>query len=194
MSRTDFRVSLAFLALSVFTFSGCERNMRFQPKLKPYREFSFFSDGRSQRPPVASTIARGQLHEDELLHTGKVNGTVSDQLPFPVTKELLERGQERYDIYCSVCHDRTGSGRGMVVRRGFSQPPSFHIERLQKSPAGYFFGVITNGYNRMPAYAAQIPVKDRWAIVAYLRALQLSQDAKISDVPQDERKDLEDNP
>ena len=189
MSRNKLALALAFL--SAIGLSACERNMRFQPKLKYYRAFSFFEDGRSERPPVPGTIARGQLRDDELLYTGKINGKVADEFPFPVTKEVLERGHERFDIYCSVCHDRVGRGQGMIVRRGYSPPPSYHTDRLRKAPVGHFFDVMTNGFGQMPRYAPQVPVKDRWAIAAYIRALQLSENARLSDVPQDERQKLE---
>ncbi|HXF06898.1 MAG TPA: cytochrome c [Blastocatellia bacterium] len=177
----------ALLSLAV----GCRQDMHNQPRYKPLRESDFFHDGRSARQPVPGTIARGQLRLDEPFFTGKAQGTFVATLPFPITRELLERGRERYDIYCSVCHDRAGYGRGMVVQRGFRQPPSFHTDRLRQAPVGYLFNIITNGFGQMPDYAAQIEPRDRWAIVAYIRALQLSQQATLDDVPAAIRQQLE---
>jgi hypothetical protein len=157
------------------------------PRYKPLAASDFFADESAARPPVEGTVARGELREDEHLYTGKVGGKFVEDFPFPVDRGLLERGQERYDIFCSPCHDRVGTGRGMVVRRGYRQPPSFHEPRLVQSPPGYFFDAITNGFGVMPDYAAQIPVRDRWAIVAYIRALQLSQAAKLADLPEEDR-------
>ena len=169
---------------------GCRLDMHVQPKYKPLDPSTFFDDGRSARPEVPGTVAHGHLRTDELLFTGKVNGEPSDAFPFPVTREVLERGRERYNIYCSPCHDYTGSGRGMVVQRGFPPPPSYHLERLRKAPAGHFFEVITNGYGAMYSYASRVTPEDRWAIVAYIRALQLSQHATLEDVPPKEREHL----
>jgi len=171
--------------------AGCRQDMHDQPKFIPLRASEFFADHRSGRPIVEGTVARGRLQEDELLATGKVNGQLADTFPFPITADVLARGRERFDIFCSPCHDRTGSGDGMIVRRGYKRPPSFHIDRLRDMPAGYFFDVITNGFGAMPDYRSQIPERDRWAIVAYVRALQLSQHATIEDVPPSERPKLE---
>jgi mono/diheme cytochrome c family protein len=131
------------------------------------------------------------LHSDTHFYTGKVDGNLVETLPFPVTRTLLERGHERYEIYCAPCHDRVGSGQGMVVRRGFRRPPSLHIDRLREAPIGHFFDVISNGFGAMPDYAAQIPPRDRWAIAAYIRALQLSQHATLADVPAELREQLQ---
>ena len=161
--------------------------MHDQPKYIPLRESSFFSDARSARSPVAGTVARGQLHEDPLLHTGKVNGTDTTVFPFRIDNRVMARGQERFDIYCSPCHGRTGSGDGMVVRRGYRRPPSYHDDRLRNTPIGHFFDVISNGFGAMPDYTAQINVEDRWAIVADIRALQLSEQAVVADLPADQR-------
>ena len=168
--------------------------MHDQPKYKPYRLSEFFDDHRDMRPRLAGTVARGQLDADALLYTGKVDGQFAADLPMPLDAALLDRGQERYNIYCSPCHDRTGGGEGMIVQRGYRRPTSFHDGRLRQSPVGYFFDVATNGFGVMPAYAAQIPTEDRWAIAAYIRALQLSQDATVSDVPAAERATLEGAP
>jgi mono/diheme cytochrome c family protein len=156
--------------------------MHDQPKYTPYKATDFFPDQRSARPPVEGTIAQGQLFEDELLYTGKQKGQDAVVFPFEITDQVMQRGRERYDIFCSPCHGLTGEGTGMVVRRGYRRPPSFHIERLRQAAPGHVFDVVTNGFGAMPDYAAQIPVNDRWAIVAYLRALQLSQFAASADL------------
>jgi mono/diheme cytochrome c family protein len=153
------------------------------PRYEAYEKSDFFGDGRSMRPPVAGTVARGQLHEDAALFTGKQGAAFVPRIPIPVTTQLVHRGRQRFDIYCAPCHGRAGNGDGIVVRRGYRAPSSFHIDRLRAQADGYFYDVITNGFGAMPDYAAQIPVADRWAIVAYLRALQLSQHAPISALP-----------
>jgi cytochrome c len=146
--------------------------MHNQPKIKPLRENAFFADRSGARPLVEDTVARGQLNDDPLLYTGKENGQLATEFPFPVTKEVVDRGQERFNIYCSPCHDRAGTGREIVVRRGYRQPPSFHDQRLKDAPIGHFFDVMTNGFGAMPDYRAQVRPEDRWAIAAYMRALQ----------------------
>jgi len=161
--------------------------MHDQPKYVPLRESTFFTDSRSARPLVAGTVARGQLRDDELLYTGKMNGQDTTVFPSPVTAATMARGRERFDIYCSPCHGRTGQGDGMVVLRGYRRPPSFHQDRLRGAPVGHFFDVITNGFGAMPDYASQVRVEDRWAIIAYVRALQLSEHATPADVPLSER-------
>ncbi len=173
------------MLLAVAITCACRIDMHVQPRQNPLSRSEFFPDQRSERPPVEGTVARGQLQEDTYLYTGKIGGNPGDVMPFPVTREVLDRGRERYNIYCAVCHSRVGDGNGFVPARGFARtPPSFHIARLQKAPVGYFYDVITEGFGIMPDYASQIPVKDRWAIVAYVRALQLSQNAIAADVPQ----------
>ncbi len=162
-----------------------------QPRYKPLAQSTFFGDARSARLLVPGTVARGHLNADERFFTGKVGGALVDTLPFPLTREVLTRGQERFNIFCSPCHDRTGSGEGMIVRRGYRPPPSYHIDRLRQAPVGHFFDVMTNGFGAMPDYAAQIRPADRWAIAAYIRALQLSQNATLADVPAEERQKLE---
>jgi len=164
--------------------------MHDQPKYESLEASAFFPDGRASRPLVPGTVARGQLREDPHLNEGKIAGKPAETFPFPIDLKILERGRQRYNIYCSPCHDRLGNGDGMVVRRGFRRPPSYHIERLRQAPPGYFYDVITNGFGAMQDYAAQVPVRDRWAIVAYIRALQLSQNAHLSDVPETERQNL----
>ena len=170
--------------------AGCRQDMHDQPKYEPFEASTFFPDGRASRPLVPGTVARGQLREDTHLYEGKVGGKPAETFPFPIDLKTLERGQQRYNIYCSPCHDRVGNGDGMVVRRGFRRPPSYHIERLRQAPPGYLYDVIANGFGAMQDYAAQIPVRDRWAIVAYVRALQLSQNAALNDVPVTERQNL----
>jgi len=169
---------------------GCRQDMHDQAKYKPFRPSPFFADGRDVRPLVPDTVARGHLDDDPLLYTGKSGDAFATEFPFPVTAEVLARGQQRYNIYCTPCHDRTGGGNGMIVQRGYRRPPSFHIDRLRQQPVGYFFDVMTNGFGVMPNYAQQVPVRDRWAIVAYLRALQLSQHATLDDVPPADRAKL----
>jgi mono/diheme cytochrome c family protein len=170
-------------ALCLTAAGACRQDMHNQPKYRPLRATAFFADGSSARPLVEGTVARGTLQEDGAFFTGKVGNTLVAELPFPADEQVLNRGQERFNIYCSPCHDRTGSGRGMVVQRGYRQPPSFHDDRLRNAEAGHFFDVMTNGFGVMPDYRAQIAPRDRWAIVAYIRALQLSQHAAASDVP-----------
>jgi mono/diheme cytochrome c family protein len=179
----DF-LALALVLTAITLFSGCRIDMHVQPRQNPLSRSDFFSDQRSARPPVEGTVARGQLREDTYFYTGKAGNTPGDYMPFPVTKEVLERGRERYNIYCAPCHSRVGDGNGFIPSRGFARkPPSYHIERLRKEPVGYFYDVITNGFGIMPDYASQIPPRDRWNIVAYIRALQLSQNATRADVP-----------
>jgi hypothetical protein len=156
--------------------------MQDQPKFFPQRGTDFYADGRSVRPQVVNTVARGQLHSDTYFSTGFVNGKEGDGLPFPVTLAVLERGQERYNVYCTPCHSRVGNGVGMIVQRGYAPAGDLHSDRLAKAPLGHFFNVVSNGYGAMPDYAAQIAPADRWAIAAYIRALQLSQKATPSDV------------
>lgn len=170
---------------------GCRQDMHDQPRYEPLEASDFFADGRASRPPVEGTVARGQLRDDDHLYYGKVEGAFVRSFPFPISTDVMRRGRERFDIYCSPCHDRLGTGRGMVVRRGLAEAATFHQDRLRKVEEGYLFDVVTNGFGRMSGYAAQIPVRDRWAIVAYVRALQLSQSASIDDVPEPWRSKLE---
>jgi len=170
--------------------TGCRQDMQDQPKYIPLRPSSFFDDGRSERPLVEGTVARGHLNEDTAFYTGKVDNKPVETVPFPVTRAVLDRGQERYNIYCAPCHDRSGNGNGMIVRRGYRHPPSYHIDRLRQVPIGYFFDVMTNGLGAMPDYAAQIEARDRWAIAAYVRVLQFSQNAGLNDVPPEARGEL----
>jgi mono/diheme cytochrome c family protein len=170
---------------------GCRQDMHDQPKYIPLRPSDFFTDGRSARPLVEGTVARGHLNDDAAFYTGKGSDNKPlNTFPFPITKDVILRGQQRYNIYCTPCHDRTGSGNGMVVRRGYRRPPTYHSDRLRQIPNGYIYDVITNGFGAMSDYASQIEARDRWAIVAYIRALQLSQQASINDVPAEARAQL----
>ena len=182
---------LCFLmVLGLLLLAGCRQKMADQPRYDPLGRSTFFGDERAARPLVEGTVARGELRGDELLYAGKEGGNPVDLFPFPVTLAVLTRGQQRYNIFCSPCHDRVGTGQGMIVRRGYRAPPSLHIDRLREAPAGYFFEVMSNGFGVMPDYAQQIQPEDRWAIVAYIRALQLSQHATLADVPEDQRQQL----
>jgi mono/diheme cytochrome c family protein len=170
---------------------ACRQDMHDQPRYEPLEGSAFFDDRRASRPPLPGTVARGQLREDEALHAGTRAGALVAEIPLPLTRALLARGRERYDIYCSPCHDRVGYGAGMIVQRGYRKPPSFHDDRLRQVPAGYLYQAITNGFGVMPSYAAQIHERDRWAVVAYLRALQLSQYGQSSDIPPEDLRRLE---
>ena len=186
-------IGIVAVALAVLfpVVSGCRNDMHDQPKYKPLAASSLFKDGRAARPLVPGTVARGHLDEDAALVTGRTDAGYADTLPFPLTAKVLERGRERFNIYCSPCHDRVGGGGGMIVQRGYKRPSSFHVERLRGIPVGYFFEVATHGFGAMPSYATQVPARDRWAIAAYIRALQLSQHAALTDVPAGERGSLE---
>lgn len=174
--------------------SGCAQAMANQPKVKPLTASDFFADGQSSRPLPPNTIPYSDIVNDELLNTGKINGKDADMFPFPITREILLRGQERFNIYCAVCHDRTGSANGMVVQNGYASPPVLYSDSVIDTPVGTYFDAITNGFSVsdvMPSYASQISVNDRWAIVAYIRVLQLSQHATLDDVPPEVRPTLE---
>ena len=192
---------LLIFALLIFTFSfatACRYDMQDQPRYKPYKQSDFFSDGKAMRDPVEGTVARGQLRENKAFWTGKKENADSniqvetttdatgntlvsnfpndiEKIPVPISQELIERGQQRYNIYCIVCHGAVGNGDGMIVRRGYPAPPTYHDDRLRNAPDGHFFDVITNGWGKMNSYGSQIPAADRWAIVAYIRALQIAQ-------------------
>ncbi len=180
----------AIAAACVFG-AGCRQDMHDNPRYDPLESTTFFADGRSQRPLVANTVPRGFLREDEHLYAGKMDGQLATEFPMPVNAELMLRGQERYNVFCTPCHGYTGKGDGMVVRRGYRAPTSFHDARLRQAPPGYIFDVVTSGFGAMPDYASQIPVEDRWAIAAYLKALQFSQNATVADVPADRRGELD---
>lgn len=175
MFRRSFLLAAAIAVMLGAT--ACRQDMHNQPRYKPLAATNFFGDGRSERPTIADTVARGQLHLDQARYTGKENGKDVETFPIQITHGDLLRGQERFNIYCSPCHGRLGDGHGMIVSRGFRQPPSYHDARLVNAPVGYFFDVMTNGYGAMYPYASRVAVDDRWRIAAYIRALQLSQNA-----------------
>lgn len=187
------RVFIGFASLLLAAsvgLQGCRLDMHLQPKYNPEVASSFFSNGQSAREPIVGTVARGQLRTDELLYTGRINGTTADEFPFPITAQDLNRGRAQYNIYCSPCHDYAGYGNGMIVQRGFPAPPSYHIERLRAAPAGHFFDVITNGFGNMFSYAARVSPEDRWRIVAYIRALQLSQNVPVKNMSAEDARQL----
>ncbi len=174
--------ALAQLALLV-ALTACRQKMANQPKYDPLEPSDFFADGMSARPRIPGTVARGELPLEGFLVTGKIANVDGDGFPFPVTAAVMDRGQQRFNIYCSPCHGRAGDGNGMIPSRGLRHPPSFHTDALRRAKTGHFFDVMTNGFGAMPTYAPQIPVNDRWAIIAYIRALQLSQNATMDDLP-----------
>ena len=184
--ETAMRVARAVTGLSamaaMLVLAGCRQDMHDQPKFFPQRGTTFYTDGRSARPQVENTVARNQLHQDAYFFTGLQDGKEGDGLPIPLTTEVMARGQERYNIYCTPCHSRVGNGDGMIVQRGYRPAGDFHTDRLRNAPLGHFFNVMTNGFGSMPDYAAQLTPEDRWAVAVYIRALQLSQNAKQSDV------------
>jgi hypothetical protein len=179
-----------WLIIGLGLLAGCALDMRDQPRYEAFEESAFFEDQASVRPLVADTIPRGQLHLDDHLYTGRVNNEFAQTFPFEVTLETLERGQERYNIFCAPCHSQVGDGESVVVEYGMRQPPSFHTQELRDQPPGYYFDLISRGTRVMPAYESRITPEDRWAIIAYIRALQLSQNADLSDVPPSEISNL----
>jgi hypothetical protein len=182
-----FTLAIGLLVVGV----GCRQDMHDQPKQKPLARSDFYADGRAGRPLVEGTVARGHLKDGSVFYTGKTEAGLAESLPMPVTPELLRRGQTRYQTYCAPCHGRAGYGDGMIVRRGFKAPSSFHVDRVRAMPVGWFFDVATSGFGSMSDYSAQVSVADRWAIAAYIRALQLSQNASLRDVPEDKRGALD---
>jgi mono/diheme cytochrome c family protein len=182
---------IAAVAAALACLPGCRQDMHDAPRYEPLEASDFWGDRRSSRPLVEGTVPRGGLKEDVVLHTGRTaEGELAAAFPVAVDRGLLQRGRERFNIYCAPCHDQAGTGQGMIVRRGYRVPPSFHIDRLRQAPPGHVVDVITRGFGAMPDYSAQVPAPDRWAIAAYVRALQLSQNAPLSDVPEDERRRL----
>jgi mono/diheme cytochrome c family protein len=183
-SRRQGTRAVAVLAgtISLLAAAGCRQDMHNQPKFYPQRGTDFYADGRSVRPQVMNTVARNQMHENSYFYTGFVDGKEGDGLPFPVSMEVLERGQERYNVYCTACHSRVGNGAGMIVQRGYAPAGNFHTARLMAAPLGHFYNVISNGYGAMPDYSAQLTPAERWSVAAYIRALQLSQKATQADV------------
>jgi len=191
LSASSAGLRVLLVVASSIALTACRQDMHDAPRYEPLEASAFFDNGGSARTLVANTVPRGYLREDELLYTGKVSGQFANMFPMAVTADVMARGQERYDVFCAPCHGRTGVGNGMIVQRGFRQPPSYGEQRLREAPAGYYFDVMTNGFGAMQDYAAQVPVADRWAIVAYIRALQLSMNATVADVPADRRSDLD---
>lgn len=186
IERKSCRILLGILGSVLLLQSACRQDMHDQPKYESYELSTFFKDGQASRIPPEGTVAQGDLRDDDLLYTGKLDGVDSELFPFPVTREVLERGQDRYNIYCSPCHDKVGTGHGVIVRRGMKQPPSFHIVRLKEAAPGYYFNVMTNGFGVMFSYSSRLSTHDRWAVAAYIRALQLSQGASYGDVSDDD--------
>ena len=183
-SVTQWNRIIALCAIAAASLlAGCRQDMQDQPKFIPQRGTDFYADGRSARPQVANTVARGQLHDAAYFATGLIDGKEGNAMPFPVTMQVLARGQERFNIFCAPCHSRVGNGAGMIVERGYRPAGNYHTARLMNAPLGHFFAVMTHGYGAMPEYASQVSPQDRWAIVAYIKALQLSQSAKPSDAP-----------
>lgn len=181
----------ALMAIALLT-TGCRQDMHDQPVAEPFEASEFFADGVANRQFPEGTVARGQLRDDTVLYTGLTpDDMMATDFPLPVDRDLLLRGRDRFDTYCAPCHDRTGSGLGMIVRRGFKQPTSFHDERLRQQPVGYFYSVISNGFGDMSSYASQIRPEDRWAVVAYLRTLQWSQKVSLDTLPTDVRAQIE---
>jgi hypothetical protein len=185
------RIGLFVLIMLTAGAVGCRREMYEQPSSRPLERSQFFKNQMASRPLPAYTIARGHLREDDAFYRGSIGTNLVTVFPMPVTRETLERGKERYEIYCAVCHDRTGDGNGMIVQRGFPRPPSYHIDRLRQAPVGYFYNVITDGYGVMYSYAERVEPADRWAIAAYIRVLQASRDVRVTELTPAERTKLE---
>lgn len=180
-------------ALLLIGAAGCElrQAMYDQEKYEPLEASAFFADGMSFRSQVDGTVAQGQLMLDEHFYQGKIQGQLAETFPVNVDRQLIERGRERFNIFCSPCHDKTGSGNGMIVQRGFKQPPTYHQQRLREVPVGHFYDVMTNGFGVMYSYASRIPVADRWAIVAYIKVLQLSQNLEFDQLPAEDQRQLQ---
>lgn len=193
--KSGFRRSPTFtfylLPFALLLAMSCRQKMANQPRYDSLESSNFFQDGMSARPRIPGTVARGELSTDPLLETGKVNGEDVDGYPFPVTLDVVNRGEQRFNIYCAQCHGRTGDGNGMIPSRGYRRPPTFHTDALRAAKTGHFFDVMTNGFGAMPPYKTMIPARDRWAIIAYIRALQLSQHATVNDVPVGDRSKLD---
>jgi mono/diheme cytochrome c family protein len=186
------RIGSAGALLACLTLlSGCVQDMYNYAKIKPLERSAVFADDRSSRQLVPDTVSRASDVAATPFNTGIANGKLTDTFPIPITRAVLDRGQERFTIYCSPCHGSTGYGDGMIVQRGFPAPPSYHIARLVKAPVGHFFDVMTHGYGLMYSYADRVSPADRWAIAAYIRVLQRSQDSTLGDVPPQERARLE---
>lgn len=183
------RYALCAILLLLAT-TGCNDDMKNQARYEPLEKSSFYEDGRASRAPVEGTVPRGHLEENIALHKGKVDGKHVTNFPINIDEKTLKRGMERYNIYCALCHDAVGNGNGIIVQRGFTKPPSFHEERIVNAPVGYLFDIMTNGLGDMAGYSAEVNVQDRWAIAAYIKTLQLSQNADLKDAPKDKQKEL----
>jgi len=182
-----FKTSLMIATVTIFAIAGCRQQMADQPYQRPLEPSNFFDDGMASRPVVPGTVARLGKEGDKQPLNGKVDGKLVDTFPIQVTMKVLARGQERYEIFCSPCHDRLGTGQGMIVRRGFPRARSFHEPRLRDAPIGHFFEVMTQGFGPMPSYANQLAEHDRWAVIAYIRALQLSRNVRLDQLPPGDR-------
>jgi mono/diheme cytochrome c family protein len=182
-----FKKLLILATMAVFALAGCRQQMADQPHQRPLEPSNFFDDGMASRPVEPGTVARAGKEQNGLRFHSKVDGKLVDTFPFEVTMEVLARGQERYEIFCSPCHDRLGTGQGMIVRRGFTPARSFHDPRLREAPAGHFFEVMTQGFGQMPSYANQLSEQDRWAVIAYIRALQFSRNVRLDQLPPEDR-------
>jgi len=193
-SRAGRALQLAAVTVASLALAACRQDMHDAPRYEPLEASTFFTDGRASRTLVANTVPRGLLREDEHLYTGKIDGKPVDLFPMPVTAAMMARGQERFKVFCAPCHGVSGEGNGMIVQRGFRQPPSYHEQRLVDAPAGYFFDVMTNGFGAMQDYSAQVPVADRWAIAAYIRALQTARRGTVDNVPANRRGELDGQP
>jgi mono/diheme cytochrome c family protein len=191
MSRISLAIGYCLLAIAL---GACRRDMFDQPKSNPLRESDFFSDGAASRPVPPHTVARGEMEHEESFYTGMDGTNPVTRLPLPISRELLAHGRERFEIYCAPCHGETGEGNGIVVQRGFPAPPSYHLDRLREAPVGHFFDVMTRGYGAMFSYASRVSPDDRWAIAAYIRALQLSQHAFVADLSTNELAHVEETP
>jgi mono/diheme cytochrome c family protein len=185
-----FRGKTAVLLAAIVLLASCRQKMHQQPRYDPYEPSPLFADGSSARPRIEGTVARGDISGNPFFDTGKINGQPGDGFPMEVTADVIDRGHQRFDIYCSECHGRVGDGNGMIPSRGYRRPPSFHSDKYRTKVTGHFFDVMTNGFGAMPSYASQVPTRDRWAIVAYIRTLQISQNASINDVPAADRAKL----
>jgi cytochrome c553 len=191
-THSEYLVSLtrnyiAVAGVCLIFVSGCRQQMGQQPRYRPLEQSPFFADGRSARKPVPGTVARSFRGDDPPQAVYKTSGTYSNNFPYQLTREMLARGRERFDINCAACHGLAGDGNGMIVSRGFSPPVSFHADEVRNQPIGFYFDVVTHGYGAMASYAGQVSEQDRWAIIAYIRALQLSRHATLDDLPAEER-------
>lgn len=186
------RVALVVAAVAIL--AGCRQDMHDTPRYEAYEASTFFGDGRSARAPITGTVARGQLRADDHLYTGMVEGQLADTFPFAISHEDMQRGQQRFNVFCAPCHGQLGDGNGMVVQRGLRQAATYHQDRLREERIGYFYDVITNGFGAMQGYAEQVSVRDRWLIAAYIRALQFSQQAPLDAVSPGDRPRLDQTP